>query len=244
MIEIIPNWHPIFVHFSIALFATSAILFVLTKFATHWRLEDQWLATAYWNLWMGMIISVGTVTAGVLAYYSVKHDVPSHAAMLVHIKWAAATVGTFLILSIWGAIQYRAQQRPHLMFVIAMAAAALLLFTTAWHGGELVYRHGLGVISLPKVDEHSHGGEGGHSHEHGDGGSSDSHHEESVGDHHEQGAESSDHHRGDAATGSASPVGEAPPAAAMGSDAASPAPEATAAPIGGEGTPSSAPPSQ
>lgn len=42
-------------------------------------------------------------------------------------------------------------------------AAAGLLLSTAWHGGELVYRYGLGVMSMPK----SHGE--GHAHEHGPG---------------------------------------------------------------------------
>lgn len=37
-----------------------------------------------------------------------------------------------------------------------------LVIATAWHGGELVYRHGLGVLSLP-VAEADHV----HSHEHG-----------------------------------------------------------------------------
>lgn len=231
MVEIIPNWHPMFVHFSVALLATSAVLFVLTKFATHWRLEDQWLATAYWNLWLGTLITVGTVTAGFLAFNSVKYDDLAYVAMLEHRRWALATAGTFLVLAIWGVIQYRAQQRPHLVFVIAMAVGGLLLLTAAWRGDELVYRHGLGVKSLPNVDQHPQGGA-------------------SLGQDLGMPADSLEPvtpplSQPDAkmGTGPANFPEVAPPAA-VGSDGTSPAPEATSAPIGGEGGSPSTPPSQ
>ena len=81
-IEVIPNWHPIFVHFSAALLMISAFLFVV------------------WNL-------------------------------------APAT-------SSW---------RPHCLTV------------TAYKGGELVFRHGLGVMSPPQVDV-GHHEKGGHGHSH------------------------------------------------------------------------------
>lgn len=48
------------------------------------------------------------------------------------------------------------------MFIGLLLAAGVLLASTAWHGGELVYRHGLGVMSLPQPE-----GEG-HDHEHTD----------------------------------------------------------------------------
>ncbi len=39
------------------------------------------------------------------------------------------------------------------------------LAVTAWYGGELVYRHGLGVMALPKASDHTHAkGTPAHSH--------------------------------------------------------------------------------
>lgn len=230
MIEIIPNWHPMFVHFSVALLATSVVLFVLTKFATHWRLEDQWLATAYWNLWLGTLITVGTVAAGFLAFNSVKYDDLAYVAMLEHRQWALATAGTFLVLAVWGVIQYRAQQRPPLVFVIAMVVGGMLLLSAAWHGDELVYRHGLGVKSLPNLDQHSQGGAGlGQD-------------QGMPADPLEPAASPSSQHDAKMGTGPANFPEVAPPAA-VGSEGSSLAPEATSAPLGGEGT-ASTPPSQ
>lgn len=230
MIEIIPNWHPMFVHFSVALLATSVVLFVLTKLATHWRLEDQWLAAAYWNLWLGTLITVGTVTAGFLAFNSVKYDDLAYVAMLEHRLWALATAGTFLVLAVWGVIQYRAQQRPHLVFVIAMVVGGILLLSAAWHGDELVYRHGLGVKSLPNLEQHSQGGAG-------------------LGqdpgmpaDPLEPAASPTSQSDANMGTGPAN-VPEVVPPAAVGSEGSLSTPEVTSAPIGGEGT-TSVPPSQ
>ncbi|MBL4850981.1 MAG: hypothetical protein JKY90_01690, partial [Gammaproteobacteria bacterium] len=45
--------------------------------------------------------------------------------------------------------------------VLCIAIAGAVLASTAWHGGEVVYRYGIGVISLPKVEgdghDHAHG---------------------------------------------------------------------------------------
>jgi len=186
MIEIIPNWHPLFVHFTVALLSISVALFVVTKFVTSWQLEDQWLATAYWNLWIGVAISIITVGAGFLAFNSVEHDTPSHIAMLDHRLWAVLTFALFFVLAIWAIFQYRSEQKPTIIFICMLLVGFFMLSSTAWRGGELVYRHGLGVMSLPDKDDHSHAaGE----HKHGDDGHHDSTHSEGDDHHAEQ-----DHH--------------------------------------------------
>ncbi|NOY73674.1 MAG: DUF2231 domain-containing protein [Gammaproteobacteria bacterium] len=166
MVEIIPNWHPLFVHFTVALLSISVVLFTLTKLVTDWRLEDQWLATAYWNLWIGVAISVVTVIAGFIAFNSVGHDTPSHVAMLDHRLWALLTFALFFVMAIWAVIQYRSEKNPTTLFICILLVGLFMLSSTAWRGGELVYRHGLGVMSLPDKDDHGHA-EGAQEHEHG-----------------------------------------------------------------------------
>lgn len=236
MVEIIPNWHPVFVHFSVALLLASAVLFVLSKFVTNWRLEDQWLAAAYWNLWLGALITVGTVIAGFLAFNSVKHDDPAHIAMLAHRLWALVAAASVWVLAIWGVFQYRAQKRPHVLFISAMVIGASLVAAAAWRGGELVFRHGLGVMSLPKVDEHSHSG--GHSHDHGEVEGS-SHHEETGGiesDHHDHQSSVSDQESQHGQSVDAPKASDNVSVTAPVPDAAA-APDPTAAPLGGESGP-------
>ncbi len=162
MIEIIPNWHPIFVHFTVALFSLAVGLYVITPFLKP-PLQDQWMIVARWALWFGAGFTVITLLTGLYAYNTVAHDTASHIAMTDHRNWAIVTATLFFILSIWSFVHVKRKQTHGIVFAIAMVVAGGLLGATAWHGGEAVYRFGLGVMSLPKSE-----GEG-HAHEHADG---------------------------------------------------------------------------
>ena len=143
---IIPNWHPLFVHFTVALIFLSALLFVLTC-VIKGPLREQWLIVACWSLWFGMGITILTGLTGVYAYNTVAHDTPSHIAMTEHRNWAIVTIAVILLLGVLSALRARSGKRLDGIFAVAMTVAALLLASTAWHGGELVYRYGLGVMS-------------------------------------------------------------------------------------------------
>jgi len=184
MPEIIPNWHPIFVHFTVALLSLSVILFVVVNFISG-PLREQWLVVARWSLWFGAGITLFTAVAGLYAYNTVAHDTPSHEAMTEHRNWAITVIILFPLLAVWAAWCVRSGKELGKGFVALMLVGGLLLLSTAWHGGEVVYRYGLGVMSLPNVDSHGHGSDdGGQAHGHGDGESSaggDEHAHESGG---------------------------------------------------------------
>lgn len=163
MLEIIPNWHPIFVHFSVALLSVAVILHLASHFVTDTTRAEQCTLVARWNLWLGAGFTLFTVAAGLYAYYTIDHDTPSHAAMTVHRNWALATTAIFLAIVAWEFWLQRKKQGKSWLFTGLLLVAAGLLLSTAWHGGELVYRYGLGVMSLPKVEG------AGHAHEHGSG---------------------------------------------------------------------------
>jgi len=184
MPEIIPNWHPIFVHFTVALLSLSVILFVVSNFVSG-HLREQWLIVARWSLWFGAGITLLTGLAGLDAYNTVAHDTPSHEAMTEHRNWAISVIILFPLLAVWVAWCVRSGKSLGKGFLALMLVGGLLLLSTAWHGGEVVYRYGLGVMSLPNVDSHGHeNGGGGQAHGHGDGESSaggDEHAHESGG---------------------------------------------------------------
>lgn len=157
--EIIPNWHPVFVHFTIALFSVATFLFIVGKLMK----SETITITAYVNLWLGAVITIGTVIMGFDAYNSVVHDGPSHAAMTNHRNWAVPTSVIFMALSIWSAMNYTKRTKVTPLFIVCMIFATGALGITGFKGGEAVYRYGLGVLSLPKIS-----GDGGHeSHTHG-----------------------------------------------------------------------------
>jgi len=157
-IEIIPNWHPIFVHFTIGLLSISTLFFILGFFSINpWK--EKCLLVARWNLWIGTFITIGTLLAGWHAYNTVSHDGPSHAAMTDHRNWALVTAFLYGILVLMDII-FRRKEKLRGVFMILLLIASGFLAITGYKGGELVYRYGLGVMSLPQTEtdamEHNH----------------------------------------------------------------------------------------
>lgn len=160
MIEIIPNWHPIFVHFTVALFTTSVglytLAFLMNKFSILSKISSDLNITANWCLWLVSVIVIGTVLAGLQAYYTVKHDDISHIAMTNHRNWALPTAAVMVLVSLWSL--WRAYKQKHLTitFIIVLFVVQGMLLSTAWRGAELVFRYGLGVMSLPQAEDVGH----------------------------------------------------------------------------------------
>ncbi len=163
MIEIIPNWHPVFVHFTVALLIIAAAIHLLSHFLPKGDVANQLTIVARWNLWFGLGFTLFTVAAGWYAFNTVAHDAPSHIAMNEHRNWAMATFALLLGIAGWEYYLSRHGRSKGWLFTGLLVIAAGLLLSTAWHGGELVYRYGLGVKSLPKAEGP------GHTHEHGEG---------------------------------------------------------------------------
>jgi len=163
MVEIIPNWHPLLVHFTLGLLVTAVLFYwagALLPKSSPWK--QQWLNMANWSLWTGCLFAIATATAGWLAYNSVAHDTPSHAAMTLHRNWALPTAAFFLLLGLWAIILANKGRRPGFLFLTFSLTAAGVLMVTGWLGAEAVYRYGLGVKSLPAVAA----GADGHNHSH------------------------------------------------------------------------------
>ena len=148
MIEIVPNWHPVFVHFPIALVLVSVGLHLVAPLVpARWR--EQCLLVAHWNLWLAGAAVLITVATGWQAFNGVEHDDAGHAAMLEHRRWALVTSGLVLVLAVWSGWRRYRHRHTGVLFSGVLVMAGALVIITAWHGGELVYRHGLGVRTFP-----------------------------------------------------------------------------------------------
>ena len=197
MIEIIPNWHPMLVHFTIAMLTMSIIFFIIQKPFYETEIGDDFNVFARYSLFIGVSISVLTLIAGWFAFNSVDHDTPSHTAMLDHRMWAIITFIVFALAALWLLFSATMRETASIPFLAVLIIGGALLATTGYKGAELVYKHGLGVQSLPKASNHDHAsghehggdhGEAGHhdeettpsEHSHDDGGHADSHEPELV----------------------------------------------------------------
>lgn len=161
MIEIIPNWHPIFVHFTVGLFCTSVAFYLLAYLTSYFRIVSVKITTdletaGRWCLWAAGVTAIMTVIAGLYAFNTVRHDGPSHLAMINHRNWALPTAAAIVLVAFWSLWRDIKQKKLTLTFIIALLIVQALLLATAWRGAELVYRYGLGVMSLPKSEGEGH----------------------------------------------------------------------------------------
>ena len=166
MNTIIPNLHPIFVHFTVALISMAFLSMMAAKVVTD-ELKSQLLGFAHFNLYTGALFTLATVATGLYAFGTVNHDSPSHMAMTDHRNWALFTTALILLGALLVFVKRKSDKR-------LLPAVLLVLVTmvgiTAFKGGELVYRYGLGVMSLPQSSG------AGHDHQHGAGGMPDEEH--------------------------------------------------------------------
>lgn len=148
MIEIVPNWHPIWVHFPIALLSLATVFFLLGLVLPD-RAGERVTAAARWNLAVGAVLLIPTLITGYLAYNSVAHDGAGHQAMKRHMTaaWVVAALFAVAVLLAW-LDRFRARGTG-LVLAIVLLIGTGAVGVTGYLGAENVYRHGLGVERLP-----------------------------------------------------------------------------------------------
>ncbi len=153
MPDILPNWHPAAVHFPIALSLTAALLLLLSKLSP--RLAQQCVSSAYLLLPLSAISALLAAVLGWHAFNTAEHDAAGHAAMLTHRNWAVAATALALLLAAGLIVALRLGYRPQAWATPASLLLAGTFVVTGWLGGELVYRHGIGVqpsaVSCPEM---------------------------------------------------------------------------------------------
>ena len=153
---IIPNIHPIFVHFTLALVSFSFIMYILEYLLKNLSSKNSFVIefdiVARWCLWASMIFVILTVLAGLHAYYTVPHDEDGHMAMQIHKNAAIASFILILLvggISIW---RFKNKKEPSLIFIALLFLTQLSVVTTAYLGAEVVFRYGVGVIKAQTPD--------------------------------------------------------------------------------------------
>ncbi|HQN65064.1 MAG TPA: hypothetical protein PLP44_05265 [Methylophilus sp.] len=170
--SIIPNMHPAIVHFPIALTLISLLFGLSARILRKHSAVPLLAAAGHFTLWLSALSAVVAVIIGWLAFNSgMNHDDAGHAAMLLHRKWAIPTALGLVVLAGIDAWKSRLNQLMSLPTLALLFVLSGAIATTAWLGGEVVYRHGIGVLSLPasEVAGHNHQHSSAKATEHADG---------------------------------------------------------------------------
>lgn len=133
--------HPAAVHFPIALLLLG------------WAAEAAGRGTRRWGwlpdaaaalLWLGALSLWAALGLGLLAEDTAPHVPSAWRTLNTHETLGYWTAGSFTVLALW---RWRFPERGRGLFLAAWLAACGLLLATGWHGGELVFKHGMGVVT-------------------------------------------------------------------------------------------------
>jgi uncharacterized membrane protein len=130
------SWHPMVVHFPLVALSLAAAFDAIAAL----RRAERWREAATLLWLVGIAGAAAAIATGLLAYGRVDHSDPAHDVMTLHRNLAYATIAILLIAAAW---RWR--------FPYSRAAAglgivgALGLGAVGYLGGEMVYRHALGI---------------------------------------------------------------------------------------------------
>ena len=144
--QILPGWHPIVVHFAVALSVTGAFTLLAARYARGRQLVRNAAVAGTFNLGLSAVFCVLAITTGIGAVWDLHLAGAARAAVSVHVIWAFFTTLGVLLLAVWRVFGAETEERPSGLFVAVMLAAIAAVTVTAYLGAENVYRHGIGVL--------------------------------------------------------------------------------------------------
>jgi uncharacterized membrane protein len=140
-----PGWHPMVVHFPMALVVTAALLLLAARLVRPGPFAATLAIVGTWNLCLGALAALVALATGLGAVVHLDVGVAAHQAIAVHVKWAIFTSLPLVLLAVWRGAGTAQESRPSWIFLMVLWAAAAALVATGYHGGQNVYEYGVGV---------------------------------------------------------------------------------------------------
>lgn len=154
MNALVPAWHPLIVHFPLALIVTATALLSgarLLRAAPHGAV----LATVgTWNLVLGAVAVYVALGSGLAAAMELKVSVAAHLALNAHVKSAMLSTLLVTAVGVWRGVGAAPTSRPSRLFLVLLWCTTASLIVTGYRGGQNVYRYGIGVSPTPIEQPH------------------------------------------------------------------------------------------
>jgi uncharacterized membrane protein len=140
-----PGWHPLVVHFPLALIFAAALLLLAARLLPREKHAATLAIVGTWNLCMGAAAAVFALGTGLAAVLDLHVGEAARQSISMHVKWAMFTTTALLLLAVWRGAGKAQDSRPSWLFIVLLLSVAGALAMTGYHGAENVYRFGIGV---------------------------------------------------------------------------------------------------
>lgn len=145
--RIIPGWHPMIVHFPLALIVTAAVCLSLARLRLALRYAAVLATVGTWNLCLGAVAVFFALGSGLAAVIGLHVGMAAHQAISAHMKSAILTAVLVTAVAVWRGTGTAPDARPSWAFLVILWAGTAALVVTGYRGGQNVYRYGVGVDS-------------------------------------------------------------------------------------------------
>jgi uncharacterized membrane protein len=149
--HILPSWHPLVVHFPLALIITAAFALSLARVLRAQRLAASLAVLGTWNLCLGAVAVYFALGTGLAAVIDLHVDVAARQAIASHVKSAVVMTMLVTLVAVWRGAGTDANSRPSWLFVLVLWAATIALAVTGYRGGQNVFRYGIGVAMTAEM---------------------------------------------------------------------------------------------
>ena len=143
-----PNWHPLVVHFPIALILSATVLLLAARLLRSESLAATAATVGPWNLCLGAAAALVALGTGLSAVLDLDLSAAARQAISTHLKWAMLTTLLLVLLAVWRGAGTASRSRPSWIFLVVLIAAGAALSFTAYRGGKNVYEYGVGVRKI------------------------------------------------------------------------------------------------
>lgn len=144
----LPSWHPLVVHFPIALAVVATALLLAARLVRSESLAATAAVVGTWNLCLGAVAAVLALATGLGAVLDLDVSAAVHQAISLHMKWAMLTTLLLVLLAVWRGAGSASGSRPSWIFIGVLLAASAALVFTGYRGGKNVYEYGVGVKKI------------------------------------------------------------------------------------------------
>jgi uncharacterized membrane protein len=139
------QWHPMMVHFPLALTLTGFLCLLSARLLQHNSLQASLAACGTWNLIIAGFTGLLTLATGLAAAWHLQLHGEMQYSVSRHVIWAICTSQLVVLLGLWRAFAVTPATTPSRLFLVFALIACAGFIVTGYYGGENVYHYGIGV---------------------------------------------------------------------------------------------------